>query len=188
MIHNFSKIANTILAKAIFSSCMRNLEPVAGSATAAEVSAAGVCDFDQNEGSLTNAGWTKIFEEPFGSDLSNWNIWTGGTFNSELQHYQASNLQVTGGAFLISAKNETVTGQVNPWDATHKTFNYTCGRIECKSNVSASKSNPRIRMATRIKLPAGYGMWPAFWSYGDPWPTQGEIDILEARGQEPFQY
>jgi beta-glucanase (GH16 family) len=31
-------------------------------------------------------------------------------------------------------------------------------------------------------------MWPAFWSYGDPWPTQGEIDILEARGQEPFTY
>ena len=43
-------------------------------------------------------------------------------------------------------------------------------------------------MVARIKLPAGYGMWPAFWSYGDPWPTQGEIDILEARGQEPNSY
>jgi beta-glucanase (GH16 family) len=31
-------------------------------------------------------------------------------------------------------------------------------------------------------------MWPAFWSYGDPWPTQGEIDIMEARGSEPYQY
>ncbi len=31
-------------------------------------------------------------------------------------------------------------------------------------------------------------MWPAFWSYGDPWPTQGEIDIVEARGQDPFTY
>jgi beta-glucanase (GH16 family) len=31
-------------------------------------------------------------------------------------------------------------------------------------------------------------MWPAFWSYGDPWPTQGEIDIVEARGQTPTQY
>ena len=43
-------------------------------------------------------------------------------------------------------------------------------------------------MVARIKLPAGYGMWPAFWSYGDPWPTEGEIDILEARGQEPMKY
>ena len=43
-------------------------------------------------------------------------------------------------------------------------------------------------MAARLKLPAGYGMWPAFWSYGDPWPTQGEIDIVEMRGQLPFEY
>jgi beta-glucanase (GH16 family) len=43
-------------------------------------------------------------------------------------------------------------------------------------------------MMARIKLPGGYGMWPAFWSYGDPWPTQGEIDILEARGQEDMKY
>ncbi|MFM7328119.1 MAG: family 16 glycosylhydrolase, partial [Bacteroidota bacterium] len=47
---------------------------------------------------------------------------------------------------------------------------------------------PKIRMVARIKLPAGYGMWPAFWSYGDPWPTQGEIDIMEAKGQEPSTY
>jgi beta-glucanase (GH16 family) len=40
----------------------------------------------------------------------------------------------------------------------------------------------------RVKLASGYGMWPALWSYGDPWPTQGEIDIIEARGQEPFKY
>jgi beta-glucanase (GH16 family) len=47
---------------------------------------------------------------------------------------------------------------------------------------------PKIRMMARIKLPSGYGMWPAFWSYGDPWPTQGEIDILEGKGQEEFKY
>ncbi|MFT7283202.1 MAG: beta-glucanase (GH16 family), partial [Cyclobacteriaceae bacterium] len=23
----------------------------------------------------------------------------------------------------------------------------------------------------RVKLPAGNGMWAAFWTYGDPWPT-----------------
>jgi beta-glucanase (GH16 family) len=31
-------------------------------------------------------------------------------------------------------------------------------------------------------------MWPAFWSYGNNWPTNGEIDILEAKGHEPFAY
>ena len=43
-------------------------------------------------------------------------------------------------------------------------------------------------MVARVKLAAGTGMGPAFWSYGDPWPTQGEIDYIEARGQEPFKY
>jgi beta-glucanase (GH16 family) len=46
----------------------------------------------------------------------------------------------------------------------------------------------QYRFEARIKLPAGHGMWPAFWTYGDPWPTQGEIDILEARGGTPTEY
>ena len=31
-------------------------------------------------------------------------------------------------------------------------------------------------------------MWPAFWSFGDPWPQHGEIDIMEARGNEHRRY
>jgi beta-glucanase (GH16 family) len=147
-----------------------------------------VCNYDLNEASLTAAGWTKVFEDNFTTDLSKWNMWTGGAFNNELQHYQASNLQIVDGALVITAKKETVTGATNPYDPTPKTFGYTSGRIECKTNVSASPATPKVRMIARIKLPAGYGMWPAFWSYGDPWPTQGEIDILEARGQTPTQY
>lgn len=147
-----------------------------------------VCDYQQDEAALVAAGWTKTFDEQFNGDLSKWNTWTGGAYNNELQMYQAANLQVTGGLLLINAKKETVTGPTTNFDATPKTFNYTSGRIECKTNISASVKTPKMRMAARIKLPAGYGMWPAFWSYGDPWPTQGEIDYLEARGQEPFNY
>lgn len=147
-----------------------------------------VCDYDQDETTLTSAGWTKTFDEQFNTDLSKWNIWYGGAYNNELQLYQAANLQVTGGVLMINAKKETVTGPTTNFDATPKTFNYTSGRIECKTNISASTASPKVRMVARIKLPAGYGMWPAFWSYGDPWPTQGEIDCLEARGQEPFKY
>jgi beta-glucanase (GH16 family) len=40
----------------------------------------------------------------------------------------------------------------------------------------------------RIQLPAGIGMWPAFWTYGANWPTNGEIDFMEARGSEPKKY
>jgi len=148
----------------------------------------GVCDYDISESAITAAGWTKTFGDDFSTNLNSWNTWYGGAFNNELQLYQAANLSVTNGNLVISARNETVSGPTTPFDATPKTFNYTSGRIESTTNFSASGSTPVVRMMARIKLPAGYGMWPAFWSYGDPWPTQGEIDILEARGQEDLKY
>jgi beta-glucanase (GH16 family) len=148
----------------------------------------GICDYDINENQLIEAGWTKTFEDNFSTDLSKWDIWNGGAYNDELQLYQNTNLSLSNGNLLITAKKETVNGATNPYDPAVKTFNYTSGRIESKTHFSASAATPEVRMMARIKLPSGYGMWPAFWSYGDPWPTQGEIDILEARGNEPFQY
>jgi len=149
----------------------------------------GVCDFNLDETSLTNAGWKKIFSDDFiDAGLSNWNTWYGGAYNNELQLYQSPNLSVSSGNLVITSKKETVTGPTTPYDATQKTFNYTSGRVESKINFSSNTTTPKVRMVARIKLPAGYGMWPAFWSYGDPWPTQGEIDILEARGQDDFKY
>jgi beta-glucanase (GH16 family) len=46
------------------------------------------------------------------------------------------------------------------------------------------------RFEARIKLPAGQGIWPAFWMLGDNitadgWPKCGEIDIMENVGKEP---
>ena len=152
------------------------------------VTGTGICDYVFNESAVIAAGYTKVFEDNFDTDLTKWNVWTGGAFNNELQYYQAANLQLLNGNLIITAKKETVTGATTPFDATPKTFTYTSGRIECKTNISASSLAPKMRMVARIKLAAGYGMWPAFWSYGDPWPTQGEIDYLEARGQEPFNY
>jgi beta-glucanase (GH16 family) len=46
------------------------------------------------------------------------------------------------------------------------------------------------RFEARIDLPTTQGMWPAFWLFPNspsiPWPTGGEIDILENRGRQPF--
>lgn len=155
---------------------------------AAAITAPAVCDYTFNEQTLLDAGWTKTFEDNFDTDLSKWNTWTGGAFNNELQFYQAGNLHVENGYLAITARKETVKGPITPFDRKQKTFPYTSGRIECKTTVSANSQTPKVRMVARIKLPAGYGMWGAYWSYGDPWPTQGEIDMVEARGQEPTQY
>ncbi len=165
-------------------------DPVAESPGQSRIASAaiGTCDALLDETALTSSGWTKIFEDNFDTNLSKWNIWNGGAYNNELQLYQAANLQVANGLLSITAKKETVVGPTLPDNQTPKTFAFTSGRIECKTNVSASSTQPKVRMIARIKLPTGYGMWPAFWSYGDSWPTNGEIDILEARGNEPFVY
>jgi beta-glucanase (GH16 family) len=46
------------------------------------------------------------------------------------------------------------------------------------------------RIEARIKVPAGAGLWPAFWSLGSNigdvgWPQAGEIDIMESVGRVP---
>ncbi|HEX9167201.1 MAG TPA: glycoside hydrolase family 16 protein [Gemmatimonadales bacterium] len=148
----------------------------------------GGCPADP--GDYAPSGWTPHWVEDFSTNLSKWNIWTGGAWNDELQYYQndVDNLSLSEGILTIAAVKETVTGVTNPYDATPKTFGFTSGRIESKTLFGAGSTANKVRFAARIRIASGYGMWPAFWSYGDPWPTQGEIDILEARGNMPFQY
>ncbi|MDB5136310.1 MAG: glycoside hydrolase family 16 protein [Mucilaginibacter sp.] len=145
-------------------------------------------NYDFNDTTLTDKGWTKTFEDNFDGDLSKWNIWTGGGFQQELQCYQASNLQIVGGVLQISAKNETVTGPISLNNDTVKSFNYTSGAIQCKTDISANTTTPKVRIVARIKIANGYGLATAFWSFGDNWPQQGEIDYLEARGDDPTKY
>jgi len=150
--------------------------------------ATGVCNYDLHDSTLIAQGYQKVFEENFSTNLNKWDVWNSGAYNNELQCYKPANLQLTNGILVITAKKETVTGYTDPDDHTTKTFQYTSGRVECKTNFSASSATPKVRFAARIKLAAGYGMWPAFWTYGGNWPTQGEIDILESQGQHPFVY
>jgi beta-glucanase (GH16 family) len=145
-------------------------------------------NYDFNDTTLTDKGWTKTFEDNFDGDLSKWNIWNGGGFQQELQCYQASNLQIVGGVLQISAKNETVTGPISLNNDTVKSFNYTSGAIQCKTDISANATTPKVRIVARIKIASGYGLATAFWSFGDNWPQQGEIDYLEARGDDPTKY
>ncbi|HEY1022065.1 MAG TPA: hypothetical protein VGE06_07115, partial [Flavisolibacter sp.] len=71
------------------------------------ITAPAICDYTFNGQALLDGGWTKYFEDNFDTNLSKWNIWTGGAFNNELQLYQAGNLQVTNGNLVITARKET---------------------------------------------------------------------------------
>jgi beta-glucanase (GH16 family) len=141
-------------------------------------------DFDLDETGLAADGYAKIYEDNFTANLSGWTIWEGGAFNEELQLYQSQNLILSDGILEIRPKKETVTGPILPGEDELSDYDYTSGRIESDFEIAPVTATQKIRISARIKLPEGYGMWPAFWSYGNPWPTHGEIDILEATGSK----
>lgn len=132
--------------------------------------------------------WTQTYGNEFNSGASDLNGWAydlgnggpslPGWGNNELQNYtsDAQNVNVTGGNLNITAIATTTAGKQT----------YTSARI--KSAPVFSQTGGLFEF--RAKLPAGRGLWPAVWmlpldnAYGG-WPTSGEIDILESRGQEP---
>ena len=68
---------------------------------------------------------------------------------------------------------------------------YTSARMKTRKRDGSALFNQCYgKFEFRAKLPTGKGVWPALWmlpqsdKYGT-WPSSGEIDILEARGQEP---
>ena len=63
---------------------------------------------------------------------------------------------------------------------------YTSAKVTTRGKVLVAPG----RVEARIKLPAGQGLWPAFWMLGHthpatPWPACGEIDIMENKGSQP---
>jgi beta-glucanase (GH16 family) len=113
------------------------------------------------------------------STIWGYDIGTGenGWGNNELQYYtdRKENVTVQNGYLLITARKESYEGS-----------QYTSARLITKGKFEQAYG----RFETRMRLPWGQGMWPAFWMLGadiddNPWPGAGEIDIMEYRGQEP---
>ena len=136
------------------------------------------------------SGWTLVWSDEFSGpdgsapDSSKWTYDVGGKGwgNDELECYTShlENAQVQGGNLVITAQKENLTcsdGAAN---------NYTSARLKTQGLFSQAYG----RFEARIKIPAGPGMWPAFWMLGDNvtsvgWPACGEIDIMENVGKEP---
>lgn len=78
------------------------------------------------------------------------------------------------GHLAITAREESFQGRP-----------YTSARIKTQDRFEQRYG----RFEARIRVPAGQGIWPAFWMLGNDidevgWPRSGEIDIMEFRGQE----
>lgn len=127
--------------------------------------------------------WADEFEEEH-IDTANWNfqVLEAGRFNDEWQRYTNSseNAYIQEGSLLIKAMHES---------DVHGMGQYSSARMNT-ANKHAWKYG---KIAARIQLPQGKGMWPAFWMLGanineaggdTPWPQSGEIDILELYGSK----
>ena len=152
------------------------------------VTTPATCDFDVNDTTLTNHGWTKAFDDEFTADFSNWSIAVGGT-RGALQCNEAANAQIVNGALQITTKRETVTGPKTVNNDTTATFDFTSALLTTKQSFSANNTTPKVRLVARIKVARGYGLTSLFWTYGNgAWPTTGEIDCAEVQGNTTKTY
>ena len=114
----------------------------------------------------------------------NWNIHAvdAGRFNEEWQRYTNSNenAYIEDGCLVIKAVHKS---------DSHGLDQYTSARLSTAHKQTWTYG----KIAARIQLPYGKGIWPAFWMLGanidenggdTPWPQSGEIDILELYGSK----
>jgi beta-glucanase (GH16 family) len=109
-----------------------------------------------------------------------------GWGNDELEFYTSS----TSNAATDGRGNLVITTRAAPEDSGYTCYygpcRYTSARLVTKDKAEFAYG----RIEARIRVPQGSGLWPAFWSLGTnidqiPWPTAGEIDIMENVGREP---
>jgi beta-glucanase (GH16 family) len=134
--------------------------------------------------------WTLVWSGEFAGkdgglpDATKWtyDLGGGGWGNHELEYYtrRAENARIQDGKLAIVARRERYAG------ADGVSREYTSARLKTQGRFAQAYG----RIEARIQLPAGHGMWPAFWMLGEDfpakgWPTCGEIDIMENKGREP---
>jgi beta-glucanase (GH16 family) len=126
--------------------------------------------------------WSDEFDGPAGApvDAARWSFELGGDGwgNAELQFYTAENSALDGAGHLaITARREARGARA-----------FTSARLTTRGKLEQTHG----RIEARLRLPAGKGLWPAFWMLGSDlsqvgWPACGEIDIMEARGAQPWR-
>ena len=122
------------------------------------------------------SGYDVAWFDDFNGTSLDTNRWrasnTNRTTNNSLQDYHPS--QVSVGQGLMTILSEDVPSRGLP---------YLSGLIETRNLQKYG------RFDVRAKLPTSKGMWPAIWLLSDvataPWPSEGEIDIMENRGTQP---
>ncbi len=117
-----------------------------------------------------------------------------GTVNDEQQAYvddegtAGGTLHIVHGAAAAGAAGDgalEIRPRSRPGFTTadgHR-FDFVSGRLDTRGLVEFTYGTA----AARMRLPAGAGLWPAFWALGTgPWPATGEIDVMENVGDSSW--
>lgn len=135
--------------------------------------------------------WSDEFDGPVGApiDSTRWSFDLGdgcsagncGWGNQEREYYtdRRENIALNGQGQLAITALPTPNGLTCYYGACR----YTSAKVKTQGKRVAAPG----RVEARIKLPAGQGLWPAFWMLGSsfpttPWPASGELDIMENHG------
>jgi beta-glucanase (GH16 family) len=126
--------------------------------------------------------WADEFNKDGAPDSTNWRYEHGFIRNHELQWYQAQNAVCHKGILTIEVKKEHVpnpkyvVGSTN-WKTNREFIEYSSSSI----NTHGLRSFQYGRFIMRARIDVDAGLWPAFWTLGvsQPWPSNGEIDIME---------
>ena len=107
-----------------------------------------------------------------------------GWGNDEKQYYTDSrdNIALNGQGHLMIVARRAASGLTCHYGPCR----YTSAKVTTRGKMDVLPG----RVEARIKLPAGQGLWPAFWMLGrgypaTPWPACGEVDVMEYRGSAP---
>jgi beta-glucanase (GH16 family) len=164
----------------------KSLLPILCIATLAIATLAMPCIRARAQASTETLVWSDEFSGPSATpNPANWIYEVGGDGwgNQELETYCAPttakppcdpshpNAQVMPDGYLhISARRDAAGNWTSARMLTRGLHSFQYGRIEA-----------------RIKIPAGEGVWPAFWALSDSgqWPAGGELDIMENIGKLP---
>ena len=137
-------------------------------------------EFDLGAGSAPNP-------EIWGRDLGDGtNYGIPGWGNNELQVYTDKNAYINARGELEIEAERITDGSAGV--AYYGPVQWTSARLVTKNKLHVQYG----QIVISAKVPAGKGLWPAFWMLGcrmdeQGWPLAGEIDIMEWVGKAPLE-
>jgi len=138
---------------------------------------------DVNTGDNYQLVWADEFNTKGAPSKKNWQYENGFVRNNELQWYQPQNAYCDSGLLIIEARRTNIPNpnyketDADSWRSRRKNIEFTSASLN--THGLQSWKYGRFVMKGRIDISAG--IWPAFWTLGinGPWPSNGEIDIME---------